>query len=285
MCLPAGIRHNGIMEKHKEENRYLNPAYESLLHYHQLDDFDRLWELEAEWFEEPNRRRGGWSGVCRLELQGKDGQVVPVFLKRQENHRARTLRHPFKGIPTVRRELQNMLRFHAEGLPVPEILYGADRICRGQVQGILLTRELTGYRSLDDFLGEWYSLELSESLLEQLLFPPLVAMIRTMHQRGFRYNCLYGKHIFVQVSPALSAPGGFPPELEEPQLRLSFIDLEKVRQSCWKKRNIVRDLSQLKRHTNFSPLLWERFLDRYLDFLSHSAWIRAALGRRRRSRN
>jgi len=270
------------MERHKEENRYLNPAYESLLHYHQLADFDRLWDLETEWFEEPNRRRGGWSGVCRLELQGKDGQVVPVFLKRQENHRARTLRHPFKGVPTVRRELQNLLRFRAEGLPVPEIIYGADRTYHGRVQGILLTRELTGYRSLNDFLDEWYSLELSEPLLEQFLFPPLVKVIRTMHQRGFRYNCLYGKHIFVSVNPALSTFGSFSPELKEPQLHLSFVDLEKVRQSRWKRRNIVRDLSQLERHTNFSVSLWERFLDRYLETFSQSGRMRTALAKRRR---
>jgi hypothetical protein len=103
------------MKNNKEKNRYLNPVYEALLLHNQLADFDRLWDLQAEWFEEPNRRRGGWSGVCRLELRGEGEQVVPVFLKRQENHRARTLRHPFKGIPTVRRELQNLLCFQAEG--------------------------------------------------------------------------------------------------------------------------------------------------------------------------
>ena len=269
------------MGKQKESNRYLNPVYEALLLHNQLADFDQLWNLQAEWFEKPNRRRGGWSGVCRLELRGEGGQMVPVFLKRQENHRARTLRHPVKGIPTVRRELQNLLRFRAEGLPVPEIIYEADRTCHGRVQGILLTRELTGYRSLNDFLDEWYSLELSEQLLEQLLFPPLVRIIRTMHQRGFRYNCLYGKHIFVSVNPALSTFGSFSPELKEPQLYLSFIDLEKVRRSRRKRRNIVRDLSQLERHTNFSVSLWERFLDRYLEAFSQSGRMRAALAKRR----
>jgi hypothetical protein len=102
-----------------------------------------------------------------------------------------------------------------------------------------------------------------------------------MHQRGFRYNCLYGKHIFVQATPALSVLGSLPTELKEPQLRLSFIDLEKVRRSRWKRRNIVRDLSQLERHTNFSVSLWERFLDRYLEAFSQSGRMRTALAKRR----
>lgn len=268
----------------KNKNSYLNPDWLRLLRHNCLDDFDLLWSLEHEWFEEPNRRRGGWSGVCRLELQGEDGrQMVPVFLKRQENHRARTLSHPFKGIPTARRELQNLLNFQKNGLPVPEVLYGADRVHLGQVQGILLTRELTGYQSLDDLLVEWHSLKLSESVLEQLLFPPLAAMIRKMHQLRFRHNCLYGKHIFARLNRPLSALGGQSLELDKLQFSLSFIDLEKVRVSRFEKRNVIRDLSQLKRHTGFSAAQWNRFLDTYLVPLGNPGEIRSELDKRKRS--
>ena len=269
-------------DNHK--NNYLNPAWRALLQHNDLNDFDQLWNLEHEWFEEPNRRRGGWSGVCRLELQGEDGRLVPVFLKRQENHRARTLNHPFTGIPTARRELQNLLAFKENGLPVPEILYGADRICRGQVQGILLTRELTGYQSLDEILFLWQSLELPDSVLADALLPPLAAIIGKMHRLGFRHNCLYGKHIFARSNYPFSQLSEEMVAAHELVFSVCFIDLEKARRSQWMRRNIIRDLSQLERHTTFSTALWQQFLNCYLASLPQSGNLRAALDQRSRHR-
>ena len=37
--------------------------WEQLAHSNGLDSFDAIWTLDIGWFEEPNQRRGGWSGV------------------------------------------------------------------------------------------------------------------------------------------------------------------------------------------------------------------------------
>jgi hypothetical protein len=71
-----------------------------------LADFEALWSVSTDWHEAPNERRGGWSGVSRHVLA--DGSAI--FLKRQENHLCRTLRHPIRGIPTFYREYRNILR-------------------------------------------------------------------------------------------------------------------------------------------------------------------------------
>ncbi|MBN2331867.1 MAG: inaA protein [Deltaproteobacteria bacterium] len=269
----------------KYRHCYSNPHWLQLLQDNGLNDFDTLWDLEHDWFEPPNRRRGGWSGVCRLELKGEGGSVLSVFMKRQENHMARTLRHPFRGIPTSRKELLNLIRFRAAALPVPEIIYGADRVFQGRAQGILITRELTGYQSLDELLREWRIRGLPETFLAQLLFPPLSGMIRNMHQQGFRHNCLYGKHIFVRLTPP---PAEICSEATDPSsVRVSpvFIDLEKVRFFPLKQRNIVRDLGQLHRHTDFSHAQWQHFIDTYLAPLPEAAQIRARLGKQKKSRS
>ena len=55
---------------------FVNERWRSILAYNKLSDFDALWKLEAEWFEPPNQRRGGWSGVSRCELMLSEGGVV-----------------------------------------------------------------------------------------------------------------------------------------------------------------------------------------------------------------
>ena len=57
----------------------------ALLKRNGLDSFEAIWSLEAPWVEEPNFRRQGWSGVCRLTLDASEKQPVVIYLKRQEN--------------------------------------------------------------------------------------------------------------------------------------------------------------------------------------------------------
>ena len=84
----------------------------------QLADFEGLWSLSSDWHEAPNERRGGWSGVSRHVLN--DGSAI--FLKRPENHLCRTLRHPWRGIPTFYREDLNILRLGAHQVGTVEAL-------------------------------------------------------------------------------------------------------------------------------------------------------------------
>ena len=44
-----------------------------------LDDFDAMWSLELGFVEEPNVRRGGWSGVSVAELSTANGRRGAIF--------------------------------------------------------------------------------------------------------------------------------------------------------------------------------------------------------------
>ncbi|MDM1720167.1 lipopolysaccharide kinase, partial [Acinetobacter towneri] len=92
-------------------NAYINPSAQPLLAKHQLDSFDKLWNLSLEAVDQPNTERGGYSTVSRLEL---DGQAF--YLKRQRNHLTRSLCHPL-GEPTFAREMRNILHYKKVGIP------------------------------------------------------------------------------------------------------------------------------------------------------------------------
>jgi hypothetical protein len=67
-------------------NLFIKPEYLKKLQLKQLDDFESIWNLEMEWFEEPNHKKGGWSGVGRLELNLGNSGNLNLFIKKQENH-------------------------------------------------------------------------------------------------------------------------------------------------------------------------------------------------------
>ena len=85
-------------------NEYTAAEWKDTFAFNGLRTFDDFWKLEAKWFEEPNKRRGGWSGVARCELNLPGGGKVAVFLKRQEHHITRTFTHPVRGLSTFVRE-------------------------------------------------------------------------------------------------------------------------------------------------------------------------------------
>jgi len=98
---------------------YLSEQWRPILRHNNLDSFVCLWSVDAGWFEDPNERRGGWSGVSRCELELPEGGRTAVFLKRQENHTTRTLLHPF-GLATFVREMRNILMFKRARVPALE---------------------------------------------------------------------------------------------------------------------------------------------------------------------
>ena len=120
-----------------------------------LDSFEALWALEVEWFEPLNRRRGGWSGVVRLTLQDVDGDARALFVKRQDNHLRRSLRHPIVGEPTLGVEMRNILALGRADVSTLRPVYYAQRRVDGRWRAILITEELAGYRPLDDWIADW----------------------------------------------------------------------------------------------------------------------------------
>jgi len=230
------------------------PDWVDILRFNGLDSFDALWELKADLFEPPNRCRGGWSGVARVELKMPDGGTEAIFLKRQENHLRRTLRHPLRGEPTFAGEMENILALQGAGVPALEPLFFGKRFADGNRRAILVTRELSGFRSLDLVMREWEESGWHGSVRERRELIKMAAKtVRRMHDHRLAHNALYPKHLFVRFS-----------ETGQPEVRL--IDLEKMRRAISPGRAARRDLDSLNRRTQ----IWSRtdrlrFLKAYLE--------------------
>lgn len=216
---------------------YTSPAHRALLAASGLADFAALWNLKAAWFEEPNFRRGGWSGVCRLELPLPDGEAkAAFFLKRQENHRRRTWRHPLSGEPSFACEFRNLIHLHKHGLAAPKPAFFACRRQGRALQSILLTEELTGFLPLDNFLDDFFAAQDRPALAQQRAVLRAVATaVRGLHAAGVQHNALYPKHIFIRWH-------GDSPEV-------AFIDLEKARCGIFAARRTLHDLEALNRRS------------------------------------
>ena len=113
---------------------YVAPEWRTVLMQNRLTDFDAWWSWPEEWFETPNRRRGGWSGVSRCTLCLPEGDAVNLFLKRQENHTCRSLRHPLRGVPTLERELANIRRCRRAGELAARPVFYASQVFSGRLR-------------------------------------------------------------------------------------------------------------------------------------------------------
>ena len=163
------------------------------------DRFEAFWALEEDWFEPPNRRRGGWSGVIRFELPVPAGGSVGMFLKRQENHLVRTPHHPL-GEPSCTVEMRNLQILQRVGVPSLEPVYFGQRKVAGKRRALLMTRELRGFRPLDEWTAEWQVAGWSRSAgVRRRLIAECATMLRRLHRAGLVHNALYPKHIFVRL--------------------------------------------------------------------------------------
>ncbi len=187
-------------------------------------NFDSLWHLYTNWFEEPNVCRGGWSGVIKQPIQTESG-AVEAFIKRQENHVSKTLLHPIKGQATFSKEYRNIQRLTKKNIPTLKTLFFGQQ----GMKAILVTKALQDYQPLDIA-----SLDL-DRLQKRVLLTEVAKNLRLMHQHHFQHNCLYSKHIFVKY-----VDGAW---------RIRFIDLEKLKWQLFKRNAINRDLITLYRHS------------------------------------
>ena len=233
---------------------YITPEWEHILRFNDLDGFDDLWELQADWFEPPNKRRGGWSGVARVELNLPGGDKEAVFLKRQENHTRRTLRNPIFGEPTFAGEIKNILLLRQAGVPTLDPLYYGQRKIEGKQRAVLVTRELAGFRPMNEVMNEWAEEGWGKSVsIRRKLITTLAGVIRQMHEQKLVHNSLHPKHLFVRLVE------GRVPEV-------AFIDLEKMRSVATVAQASRRDLDSLNRRAQY----WShtdrlRFLKAYLE--------------------
>jgi hypothetical protein len=214
---------------------FISEHWLSTLQLNHMASFDMLWQRgQKAWFEPPNHRRGGWSGVSRTTLTMADASEVGVFIKLQENHFYRSWQHLFQKRPTFEREYRNIQLFRQHGIPTVEPIYFGCRQVDGKTRAILVTRELSGFHPLGDDQHVLVSgLKISQ---RKQLFQHLASTVRGMHAQGFQHNCLYPKHVFLSVRE-----NGVPESC--------LIDLEKARKPLFSSHTTVKDLGALHRHT------------------------------------
>lgn len=214
-------------------DEYFNTAAtRQLLEQNQLLRFEQIWALETEWFEPPNQRRNGWSGVIKQPLIDSNGNTTWVFIKRQENHNFKTLLHPLKGIPTFQREYFNIKHLTDNNIPTLTTLYYNERIENGKYQAILITRSLEGYQSFQSFFAP----ENPEIPQHKAIMKLAGQIIRKLHDAHFSHNCLYAKHLFVNNDPD--------------NIDIRLIDLEKLKWSPFLTHIRQSDLSRLIRRAH-----------------------------------
>lgn len=204
---------------------FIAQRWQAILEHNHLDSFDAWWQLEAGWFEEPNQRRGGWSGVSRVELRAADGNTLPVFLKRQQEHTTRTWRHPFRGELTFRREMHNILAYRAAGVPALEPVFFAEQQVDGRRCAVLVTVALEGFAELA---------RPADRRQRRAVIHACAGTVRRLHAAKLQHNCLYPKHIFVRSDG------------NHAEARL--IDLEKTKRVRRRRCAVLRDLDSLNRH-------------------------------------
>jgi hypothetical protein len=216
---------------------YISEKWRDILIFNGLDSHEKIWSLKADWFEEPNHRRGGWSGVSRIELKLPLGGKAGVFLKRQEDHMTRSIAHPVKGILTFSREFDMIQMFQQHTIPTLEVVAFDHWKEAGKRRGCIMTEELLGYIPLSSAEYGTDGKFIKDVDQKLHLFKKLAALMHAMHQRHFQHGCFYPKHVF-----AKQLPGG------ETDLRV--IDLERVRQPFFKGHAVFRDLDTWLRHAD-----------------------------------
>lgn len=208
--------------------------------------FDHWWNTNGPWVEEPNVRREGTSGVQRVSHEG-----TTVYVKRQVGHTFRSIRYPL-GRPTALREGIALSRLDQIGVLAPKPLYYGSRKTKGQWQGLLVTRELVGFRDLDTWLADQAQEDLSQEDHLTIL-ANLAALLAKLHRGRQQHGCMRAKHVF--INPAFIE--GIP------RFDLALLDLEKSRPRISIKGAARHDVRQLRRHSSWSDAQWDYFLERY----------------------
>ncbi len=213
---------------------FMAPGWQEIFRANGLVTFEDFWHLEAEWFEPPNQRRGGWSGVARVPVSLPGGGQTHLFLKRQENHLRKSWRHPLQGEPTFRAEASNLRLLNRHRVPAPQMVLYMERKGPKGWQVVLATLELEGQVPLDRLIERWHAAGWSHSRsLRKDLIIEVADLLRQLHALRQAHNALHAKHIFI----------------DEEKRTATLIDLEKMRPRLTRRQAMLRDLDTLNRRT------------------------------------
>ncbi|KAF0865078.1 lipopolysaccharide kinase InaA family protein [Pseudomonas sp. LD120] len=207
------------------------------------DRFEYFWNIQGEWVEEPNQRRGGESGVQRI--LSTSGRLL--YAKRQTGHIYRSWRHPL-GRPTALREQDAIMGLRLLDVEVPELVFcGSRRDSQSHWQALLVTAALDGFVEIDAWYAAGERERQGEALHDRVL-QALAGTLARMHKGRWQHGCLYAKHVFVRVDG----------EGDTAQVRIALLDFEKCRQRLSSQRAAAHDLKQLRRHSSWSETDWRK---------------------------
>lgn len=236
----------------------VQPRLEPVLDAAGMGSFEAWWQLELRTVEPGNQGRGGWSTVSRHRLPVPGESPLGLYVKRQQDHVYRSWRHPLRGRLTGERELRILRRCGAAGIATAEPVLYAQRLSAGHLQGVLVTRELVGYRALEDLVADWQRGGPPPRRHRLRLLRAVARLVRALHDAHLEHNCLYPKHLMVLTTWL----AGDPSDTAAP---VALIDLEKCK---WRWRRLTcarRDLDSLHRHSaGWSRTDRRRFLGWYL---------------------
>jgi len=231
---------------------YISAKHAQLLQKNQLDTFEKVWDFKVNWFEEPNERRGGWSGVGRITLAQDDGSSIGAFLKKQDKHCRTSFLHPIKGVPTFQREFEMMQYLASKNIRAPEVLLFG-RNPQGDLKTTLMTRELQGFQSLESLTEALFANATPSLATQRSLAKALAQFARQLHDAKIQHRSFYPKHLFVNASN-IKAP------------EVAVIDLEKSRVNMLPALRTLIDLAVLNRHAKYwSKTTRMYFFLRYFD--------------------
>ncbi len=241
-----------MAEARSNPKEFIAPKWRQVLADHGLADFNALWHFELDPLDVPNtgRDRGSWSTVGCLSLELPDGLQKKLIVKRQQRYSSRTLRHPFRGVPTFEKEYHNILHYQRLGIPTIAPVYYAWRNSPDGVQAVLITEYLDGHKSLKELEETWKEYGWPKRAERKRLIKAVAAVIRKLHSKGLQHNCLYTKHLFIQQ--------------RSDEIRVRFIDLERTKQRPFGNGRRIRDLESLNRRAKE----WSR-TDRLRFFLTY----------------
>ena len=243
---------------------YIDPEFKEIIDSNSKKTFFKnLWNRNDPWFEEPNigRRdsKNAWSGVSRIQYNGH-----AFFLKKQENYFSYSIKPPFRRL-IVQKEYANIQLFESLKVPCLDVVYFGLRKkpgnAFGKTQGILITKALDNYISLNEAQEQYWGLYGSEQLIiKRAVIANIAALVKKTHESGLMHRCLYPKHIYIDKDFCKTGEQ----QTNDPVCR--FIDLESARKVSYNSTKQLRDLETLNRR---SPGISQRdklyFLLKYLN--------------------
>jgi len=115
------------------------------------------------------------------------------------------------------------------------VLYFAERTSGDDRQAILISRELTGYVSLEDHISDWQQHGFPERPVWHRLIRKLAGIASHMHKHHIQQNCFLPKHVFI---------AGLDGEID-----IRLIDFEKANRRLTVESAMLRDLDTFNRRS------------------------------------